>query len=74
MTAHPLSSAQVDALLRSDPRTAAADMFVLRDTLLRLGDAWVELADAATHLRAAADDLAQARRLPPLPPIAPRAD
>ena len=35
----PLTPAQVDALLQPDPRTAAADLLVLRDALHRLSDA-----------------------------------
>jgi hypothetical protein len=69
----PLSPQQVDALLRPDPRSTAADMLVLRDALLRLGDAWERLADAAGALHDVAEEIARERRIDP-PPIPPRAD
>jgi hypothetical protein len=50
----PLSPEQVDALLRPDPRTAAADLLVLRDALHRLSDAWTRIAVAAGELSRAA--------------------
>ena len=50
----PLSPEQVDALLRPDPRTAAADLLVLRDALHRLSDAWTRIATAAGELSRAA--------------------
>ena len=50
----PLSPDQVDALLRPDPRDAAADLLVLRDALHRLSDAWVRIAAAAGELSRAA--------------------
>ncbi|GLC25589.1 hypothetical protein [Roseisolibacter agri] len=50
----PLTPAQVDALLQPDPRTAAADLLVLRDSLLRLSDAWTRIAAAAGELSRAA--------------------
>jgi hypothetical protein len=58
----PLSPQQVDALLRPDARSAAADMLVLRDALLRLGDAWERLAEAAGELHQVADEIAKTRR------------
>ncbi|AHG89041.1 hypothetical protein J421_1504 [Gemmatirosa kalamazoonensis] len=61
-TPEPLSPHQVDALLRPDPRSTAADMLVLRDALLRLGDAWEQLAEAAGALHQVADEIARARR------------
>jgi len=64
MASEPLSPEQVDALLRPDPRTtAAADMLVLRDALLRLGDAWDRLAEAAGALHDVADGIARDARL-----------
>ena len=68
MPSEPLSPEQIDALLQPDPRTAAADMLVLRDALLRLGDAWEQLAAAAGDLHVVADEIA--RRVA----RAPRAD
>lgn len=53
MEPEPLSPADVEALLRPDPRTAAADLLVLRDALLRLGDACDRLGHAASVLRRA---------------------
>lgn len=50
----PLTPAQVDALLQPDPRTAAADLLVLRDALHRLSDAWTRIAAAAGELSRAA--------------------
>jgi hypothetical protein len=50
----PLTPDQVDALLRPDPRTAAADLLVLRDALHRLSDAWTRIAEAAGELSRAA--------------------
>ena len=74
MVPEPLSPAQVDALLSPDPRTtAAADMLVLRDALLRLGDAWDRLAEAAGTLHDVADGIARQQR--PVPRrTPPRAD
>lgn len=82
MSSEPLTPEQVDALLRPDPRTPAADMLVLRDALLRLGDAWDRLAEAADTLQTVAEDIGRARRAPrgdapdavEPPPVAPRAD
>ena len=55
MSSEPLTPAQVDALLRpDDPRTAAADLLVLRDALHRLSDAWTRIAEAAGELSEAA--------------------
>jgi hypothetical protein len=83
MTPEPLSHDDVDALLRPDPRTPGADMLVLRDALLRLGDAWEQLATAAGELHVVADSIAK-RRTGPLradapgnidaPGLPPRAD
>ena len=56
MPTDPLTPAQVEALLRPDPRTTAADLLVLRDALRRLGDAWERLAIAAGQL----EDVARA--------------
>ena len=50
----PLTPDQVDALLRPGPRTAAADLLVLRDALHRLSDAWTRIAEAAGELSRAA--------------------
>jgi hypothetical protein len=67
MHPEPLSPADVDALLaRDDPRTAAADLLVLRDALLELAGAWEALAAAAAALT-------RDRELP-RPPSAPRGD
>lgn len=82
MSTEPLSPTDVDALLRPDPRTTSADMFVLRDALLRLGDAWERLAEAAGALHTVADEIARTRRAPrgdadasfAPPPTPPRAD
>ncbi len=83
MSSEPLTPEQVDALLRPDPRTSAADMLVLRDALLRLGDAWERLAEAAGTLHAVADEIARARGRAPRgdapdvvapPAVPPRAD
>lgn len=63
MPTEPLSPEQIEALLRPDPRSNAADMLVLRDALLRLGDAWERLAEAAGALHVVADEIA--RRRPP---------
>jgi len=60
----PLTPQQVDSILRPDPRAAAADMLVLRDALLRLGDAWERLADAAGELHKVADEIARTQRRP----------
>lgn len=51
MSFEPLTPAQVDALLRPDPRTVSADLLVLRDALRRLGDAWERLAAATDRLQ-----------------------
>ena len=66
MSTEPLSPAEVDRLLAPDPRSAAADLLVLRDALLRLAGAWDALADAAQSLAA--------ERPVPRPPLPPRAD
>lgn len=51
MSVEPLSPAEVDALLGADDRrTLAADLRVLRDALLRLSDAWAQLAESAAAL------------------------
>ncbi|MDQ3698431.1 MAG: hypothetical protein M3373_10485 [Gemmatimonadota bacterium] len=47
----PLSPAEVDGLLRTDPRTAVADLLVLRDALHRLSGACERLATAAEKLK-----------------------
>jgi hypothetical protein len=83
MPTDPLTPDQVDALLRPDPRTTAADLLVLRDALRRLGDAWERLALAAGQLEDVARALegrragpavgtppADAERPRPLPPRA----
>lgn len=57
----PLTPEQVDALLRPDPRTAAADLLVLRDALHRLSDAWTRIALAAGELSKAASALDRRR-------------
>ncbi len=81
--AEPLSPEQIDALLRPDPRTTAADLLVLRDALLRLGDACERLAEAAGSLHQVADEIVHERRAPLAdaageppdpPPTPPRAD
>lgn len=83
MSSEPLTPAQVDALLRPDPRTASADMLVLRDALLRLGEAWEQLAAAAGDLHVVADEIARRVARPPRadapgeitpPQVPPRAD
>jgi len=83
MSSEPLTPEQVDALLRPDARTASADMLVLRDALLRLGEAWEQLAAAAGDLHVVADEISRraarapradaAGELPP-PITPPRAD
>lgn len=83
MASEPLSPEQIDALLRPDPRSTTADMLVLRDALLRLGDAWERLAEAAGALHVVADEIARRHPRPPRgdtpdviapPRIPPRAD
>ena len=65
MNPEPLTPTQVDALLvQPDPRTTSADMLVLRDALLRLGDAWERLAEAAGQLHDVADEIKRAHRPP----------
>ena len=62
MSPEPLTPDQVDALLRpDDPRTAAADLLVLRDALHRLSDAWSRIAAAAGELSEAAAALDRKR-------------
>jgi hypothetical protein len=76
MSPEPLTPDQVDALLRpDDPRTAAADLLVLRDALHRLSDAWSRIAEAAGELSEAAAALdrqhrAERERRRPYPPRA----
>ncbi|MDF1503808.1 hypothetical protein [Roseisolibacter sp. H3M3-2] len=67
----PLSPDQVDALLRPDPRTAAADLLVLRDALHRLSDAWTRIAVAAGELSRAAAALERRTPGAPSAPSAP---
>jgi len=62
MATEPLTPHEIDALLRPDPRTTSADLFVLRDALRRLGDAWERLANAAGQLEDAARALEQRGR------------
>jgi hypothetical protein len=62
MATEPLTPQEIDALLRPDPRTTSADLFVLRDALRRLGDAWERLANAAGQLEDAARALEQRGR------------
>ena len=57
MPTEPLTPEQVEQLLRPDPRTAAADLFVLRDDLLRMSDAFERLARAAEQLHDSARTL-----------------
>ncbi|MGZ8378351.1 MAG: hypothetical protein ACXW0Z_14090 [Gemmatirosa sp.] len=75
----PLTPAQIDDLLRPDPRDAAADLLVLRDALHRLSHAWTRIAQAAGELSRAAAALdrrdgaldgADAERPRPTPPRA----
>ena len=47
----PLEPAQVDALLRPDTRSFAADLFELRDSLHRMSTAFERLAESAERLR-----------------------
>ena len=54
MPTEPLTPEQVEQLLRPDPRTAAADLFVLRDALLRMSDAFERLARSAEQLHESA--------------------
>ena len=68
MTPDPLSPADVDALLRPDPRTRNADLLVLRDALDRMAGALEQLADAVGRLGPLADRDGEgpaARRTPP---------
>jgi hypothetical protein len=51
MSSEPLSPEEVERLLHRDSRTAVADMLVLRDALLRLGDAYERLAGAVGDLQ-----------------------
>jgi hypothetical protein len=83
MSTEPLTPHEVEALLRPDPRTTAADLLVLRDALHRLGDAWVRLADAAGRLQHVARALEGGAAAQPGPdaerevrprPLPPRAD
>ncbi len=46
----PLTPDEIDALLRPDPRSTAADLLVLRDNLLRMSAAWQRIADAAAEV------------------------
>ena len=71
-TPEPLSPEQVDALLRPDPRSAAADLLVLRDSLQRLSAAWERIADAAGQLSRVAAQIEGHPRTPGTPLIAPR--
>ena len=74
MAPEPLTPEQVDALLRPDPRTAAADLRVLRDALHRMADAWERVARAAGMLgdAAAGGTTPSADRPADLPVDAPR--
>jgi hypothetical protein len=78
MSPEPLSPAEVDALLGTDPRTRCADMLVLRDALSRMAGALEQLADAVQRLHGLADQVEPDGAVPPdyLPPpvIPPRAD
>jgi hypothetical protein len=62
MTTEPLTPEQVDRLLRPDPRTRAADLLVLRDSLLRMGSALERLANAMSHLQRASGELSRAAK------------
>lgn len=68
----PLSPEQVDALLRPDPRTRAADLLVLRDALQRMSGALERLHGAVSQLQKAAGELEREVRRPP--GAAPRGD
>jgi hypothetical protein len=78
MPIDPLSPREVDELLRPDPRTVAADIYVLRDALHRMGSAFEELASAVEEMQqlvvraeqSALRDDAEARRRASLPPRA----
>ncbi|HEU4629875.1 MAG TPA: hypothetical protein VFS08_09010 [Gemmatimonadaceae bacterium] len=78
MSHEPLSPAEVDALLRPDPRTRCADMLVLRDALSRMAGALEQLADAVQRLHAIADQMEADGGDSPAAPrgsvIPPRAD
>lgn len=60
----PLTPAELDALLRPDPRTRAADLLVLRDALHRMAEALERLSTAVTELRGETE-AAPAPGLPP---------
>jgi hypothetical protein len=62
MPTEPLTPEQVEQLLRPDPRTAAADLFVLRDALLRMSDAFERLARSAEQLQVSARALERLAR------------
>lgn len=68
MPTEPLTPEQVEQLLRPDPRTAAADLFVLRDALLRMSDAFERLARSAEQLHASARALERLARSAATPP------
>lgn len=58
MATQPLTPSEVDELLR-DPRSATADMLVLRDALLRMGGALDRLASAVSKLQESAETLGE---------------
>ena len=64
----PLTPAELDALLRPDPRTRAADLLVLRDALQRMAEALEQLSAAVQELQGPAAPVPPAR-----PPAAERA-
>jgi len=79
MSTPPLEPHEVDALLRPDDRTVAADLLVLRDALQRMGSAFERLAEAVVDLQRLAAQAEQLERRPeaevPRPPgPPPRAD
>jgi hypothetical protein len=66
MTTDPLQPHEVDALLRPDPRSTTADLLVLRDALLRMGDAFERLAAAVVQMQ---QTVADAQRLEGRPDV-----
>lgn len=51
----PLSPAELESILRPDPRTRVADLLVLRDSLERMAGALERLADVAGDIQRLAD-------------------
>ncbi len=65
MATEPLTPAQVDAVLRPNLRTLAADLLALSDDLDRMREALTSLSSALADAESAVRRYDRERRLPP---------